>query len=170
MTLRIIIFGFLLCLGRPTWAYIVDGVRILRPQMLTFAKTKLLNQGTLEQNLRGETYLKLPPTYMQKLFSQIPTPGYQLPLVAKISVINDLEAKKLPHLQEVGKTIAFQPLGFYTIMEDNLEYLMLAIDAPELSCIRAKYGLSAKLDNQAFALALGVRKVVAHNELGRQGP
>lgn len=83
----------------------------------------------------------------------------------KVSIFSELEAKNIAKLQELGKTIQFKPLGFYTIVVDDQEFFMLAIEAPELAQIRKKYGLSEQLENHAFNITIGVRKLQAHNEL-----
>lgn len=160
-----ILVGFLtVCLTGTSLGYIVDGSRISLPRMLSYANSKLENHGTIEQASGGLTYLKVSDGYIRELFQQIQTPGYALPNGAKISVINEQEAKNITKLQELGKTITFKPLGFYTIVEDDLEYFKLAVDAPELSSIRQKYGLSEKLENHAFTITIGVRQLEGHNE------
>jgi len=167
---RIIIGILAICFTGVSLGYIVDGSRISRPRMLSYAKSKLQNHGTIEQANSGVTYLKVSDGYIRELFQQIQVPGYQLPDGAKISVINEHEAKNIAKLQELGQTIHFKPLGFYTIVEDDLEYFMLAVDAPELSSIRQKYGLSEKLENHAFKITIGVRQLEAHNEAGSSTP
>lgn len=164
MRARIIVGILTICFNGVVLGYIVDGSRVSRPRMLSYAKSKLQNHGTIEQTNGGVTYLKVSDGYIRELFQQIQAPGYQLPEVAKISVINEQEAKNIAKLQELGQTINFKPLGFYTVVEDDLEYFMLAVDAPELSSIRQKYGLSEKLENHAFKITIGVRQLEAHNE------
>jgi hypothetical protein len=157
-----------LSLCSTCFGYIVDGSRINRPRMLSYAQSKLQNHGTVEQTSVGSTYLKVPDAYIKELFKQIQMPGYEMPNKSQISIINEREAKGISSLHELGQTVQFKPLGFYTIMEDNLEYFMLAVDAPELSTIRTKYGLSEKLENHAFTIIIAVREVKAHDELGKQ--
>lgn len=163
---QIIVAIFIACFCSSAFSYIVDGSRINRPRMLSFAKSKLQNHGIIEQTAAGDTYLKVSDSYIKELFKQIQTPGFEMPGKSQISIINEHEAKGISKLHELGKTIEFKPLGFYTIMEDNLEYFILAVDAPELSSIRTKYGLSDKLENHAFTLTIAVREVKVHNELG----
>jgi hypothetical protein len=166
-----IIVGLLaICCTGASFGYIVDGARISHPRMLSYAKSKLKNQGTIEQANGGVTYLKVSDGYIKELFKQIQTPGYKLPSGAQISVISEQEAKNIAKLQELGQTIHFKPLGFYTIVEDDLEYFMLAVDAPELSYIRQKYGLSEKLENHAFKITIGVRQLEPHVEDGTITP
>jgi hypothetical protein len=114
-------------------AYIVEGTRISRPQMLSYAKNKLQNQGTVEQTANGITYLKIPDSYTKELLQQIQMPGYGPPKQSQIPIIGEHEAKNIIKFSELGKTVRFKPLGFYTIMEDNLEYFVLAVDAPPTS-------------------------------------
>lgn len=160
-----VIIGILaVCFTSVCFGYIVDGSRISRPTMLSYAKSKLQNNGVIEQSSDGIAYLKISDGYIRELFQQIQVPGYQLPSSSNISVINKQEAQEITQLQELGQTINFKPLGFYTIVEDDLEYFMLAVDAPELSLIRQKYGLSEKLENHAFKVIIGVRQLQAHNE------
>lgn len=146
-------------------AYIVEGTRISRPQMLSYAKNKLQNQGTVEQTANGITYLKIPDSYTKELLQQIQMPGYGPPKQSQIPIIGEHEAKNIIKFSELGKTVRFKPLGFYTIMEDNLEYFVLAVDAPELSYLRTKYGLSEKLENHDFKVVIGVRTIVDHDEI-----
>jgi hypothetical protein len=155
-----------LCMSSTTFAYIVDGSRINRPSLLSYAKNKLQNRGIIEQSPNGLAYLNVPESYIKELYRQIHLPGYELPTQAQISIINELEAKNITSLQELGQTIQFKPLGFYTIVVDDQEFFMLAIDAPELSAIRKKYGLSETIENHAFTVPIGVKKIEADNELG----
>ncbi len=161
---RIFVGILTICFAGISLGYIVDGSRINRPRMLSYAKSKLQNYGIIEQTSGGLTYLKVSDRYIRELFQQIQMPGYELPNGAKISIINEQEAKNIAKLQELGQIIKFKPLGFYTIVEDDLEYFMLAVDAPELSSIRQKYGLSEKLENHSFTITIGVRQLEAHNE------
>lgn len=154
------------CLASTSFGYIVDGSRINRPSMLSYAKSKLQNHGVIEQSPEGLAYLKVPESYIKELYRQIHLPGYELPTQAQISIINEHEAKNIVSLQELGQTIQFKPLGFYTIVVDDQEFFMLAIDAPELSKIRQKYGLSDMIENHAFTIPIGVKKLEEHNEIG----
>ncbi len=157
-----------LFVASTSFAYIVDGSRISRPRLLAYAKSKLANHGVIEQNGNGISYLKVSDEYIRDLLHQIQQPDYQLPKAAHISIFSELEARNLSPLKELGQTVPFNPLGFYTIVVDDQEYLMLAVDAPELSNIRKKYGLSERLENHAFTVTIGVRKIQAHNELGNK--
>lgn len=167
---KIMIVVIALCSCGSSVAYIVDGSRINRPHMLSYAKSKLPNQGTVEQTAAGSTYLKVPDVYVKELFKQIQMPGYKLPHKSQISIINEYEAKGISSLLELGQTVKFKPLGFYTIMEDNLEYFILAVDAPELSSMRTKYGLSEKLEDHAFTITIAVREIKVQDQLYRQLP
>ena len=154
-----------LIVSGTSFGYIVDGARINRPSMLSYAKSKLSNRGVIEQSATGLAYLKVPDSYIKELFQQIHIPGYELPSISQISIFNELEAKGVSVLQELGQTIQFKPLGFYTVVVDDQEFFMLAIEAPQLSQIRQKYGLSEQLENHSFNITIGVRKLQAHNEL-----
>lgn len=154
----------MLCLYSTAQGYIVDGTRINRPSMLSYAKSKLQNRGIIEQGLDGLAYLKVPENYITELHRQILLPGYELPNQTQISIINQHEAKNIVNFQELGRTIEFRPLGFYTVVVDDQEFFMLAIDAPELSTLRQKYGLSANLEDHSFNIAIGVKKLTAHEE------
>lgn len=79
--------------------------------------------------------------------------------------MNSNEGKGLGNIQELGRTINFKPLGFYKVVEHNKEYFRLAVDAPELSALRAKYGLSKQLEDHAFHITIGVREINYQNEL-----
>lgn len=159
-------FALMALLGSgTTFGYIVDGSRINRPSMLSYAKSKLQNRGIIEQTTNGIAYLKLSDNYIKELNQQIHIPGYELPAVALVSIFNETEAASIPVLQELGQTIQFKPLGFYTAVVDDQEYFMLAIEAPELAHIRQKYGLTEQPENHAFNITIGVRKLQAHNEL-----
>lgn len=168
MRAKVLIAITAFCLCGNTLAYIVDGSRIIRPNMLSYAKSKLQNHGTIEQAADGLTYLKVPDAYIKELFKQIEIPGYEMTNKSQISIINENESKEISNLLELGQIIKFKPLGFYTIMEDNLEYFILAVDAPELSSIRTKYGLSEKLENHAFTITIAVREVNVHDEIYKQ--
>lgn len=165
MRLQVLIGTLAVLISSTTFGYIVDGARINRPSMLSYAKSKLQNRGIIEQMDNGLAYLKVPDSYIKELHQQIHIPGYELPTATQISIFNELEAKDIAALQELGETVQFKPLGFYTIVVDDQEFFMLAIEAPQLSQIRQKYGLTEQLENQAFNLPIGVRKLQAHNEL-----
>lgn len=154
-----------LCVSGATFAYIVDGSRINRPSMLSYAKSKLQNRGIIEQGPGGLAYVRVPDSYIKELFQQIHIPGYEMANKSQISIFNEYEAKDISILQELGQTVQFKPLGFYTIVVDDQEFFMLAVEAPELSLIRQKYGLSEQLENHSFNIMIGVRKIQAHNEL-----
>lgn len=172
--LKKIMVGLLaFCCCGVNLAYIVDGSRINRPKLLSFAKEKLQNQGTIEQAKNGFTYVKLPDSYVYELINHSYQADFNLPRYktnelkngALISVIAADESRNIQQLQEVGTVVQFKPLGFYTIVDHDKEYFMLAVDAPELSNIRLKYGLSEKLSNHAFSITVGVRQLTAENEL-----
>lgn len=154
-----------LSVSSTSFGYIVDGSRINRPSMLSYAKSKLQNRGVIEQTANGIAYLRVPDSYIKELYQQIHIPGYEMANKAHISIFNEHEAQNISVLQELGQTIQFKPLGFYTVVVDDQEFFMLAIEAPELSMIRQKYGLSEQLENHAFNITIGVRKLEAHNEL-----
>lgn len=154
-------------------AYIVDGSRVNQPRLLSYAKDALENQGTIQQNTNGFTYVQVPDAYITDLLQKVARPGFGIPQFNKsnavssahIVVMTETEARNIKNLRELGQTIRFKPLGFYTIVIHDKEYFMLAVDAPELSAIRQKYGLPEKLDNHAFHLTVGVRNFTAENEL-----
>lgn len=147
------------CMG-----YIVDGARVHQPKLLSYASEQLPNQGTIEQTDDGLTYLKIPEQYITALIKHLPAYSNQAN-DSKIDIIEPTETAKSMKIQELGRTVNFRPLGFYTVVENDKEYFRLAIDAPELSALRAKYGLSKQLDNQAFHITIGVRELKYHNEL-----
>jgi len=154
-------------------AYIVEGLRINKPSLLSYATDKLQNKGIVEQEQDGFTYVKLDEEYIAALIKHSHLPDFNLPTytaeqlknIARIGIIAADESKNIKQLQELGKIIHFKPLGFYTVVDHDKEYFMLAVDAPELSSIRLKYGLSEKLSNHAFAITIGVRQLTAENEL-----
>jgi len=148
------------------WAYIVDGSRVNQPRLLSFAKTKLKNKGTIQQAANGGTYLKISDQYIYDLIRQVKKQGFELPNSgALIDFIAADEAIDLNHMAELGATVEFQPLGFYTIVQDDQEFFMLAVEAPILSSLRQKYGLSEKLEDHEFKLVVGVRQLEKHDEL-----
>lgn len=161
------------CCSGVNLAYIVDGSRINRPKLLSFAKEKLQNQGIIEQARNGFAYVKLPDSYVYELINHSYQADFNLPRYktseprngALISIIDADESKHIKQLQEIGTIVNFKPLGFYTIVDHDQEYLRLAVDAPELSNIRLKYGLSEKLADHAFSITVGVRQLTAENEL-----
>lgn len=165
MRCKILVTFIACCVSGASFGYIVDGSRINRPSMLSYAKSKLQNRGVIEQGPGGLAYLKVPDSYIKELFQQIHIPGYEMANVHQVSIFNENEARSVTLLQELGRTVQFKPLGFYTVVVDDQEFFMLAIDAPELSQIRQKYGLSEQLENHAFNITIGVRKLEAHNEL-----
>lgn len=165
MRTKIAIGTVLLCISSLSSAYIVDGARINRPNMLSYAKSNLQNLGIIEQTANGVAYLKVPDNYINELYQQIHIPGYELPQQTQIFIFNENEAKGIATLQELGQTVPFKPLGFYTVVVDNQEFFMLAIDSPELSGIRQKYGLTEKLEDHAFSITIGVRKIETQDEL-----
>ncbi len=166
---RVVVVILAICFSSASLGYIVDGSRISRPRALSYATTKLENKGVIQQAF-GATYLRVSDDYLRELLQQIQTPGYKMPNSSQNFVFNEQEVKTITHLKELGQTVHFKPLGFYTIIEDDFEYFMLAIDAPELSAIRKKYGLSEKLDDHAFKIAIGVRRLEMHREDGSTAP
>ncbi len=165
MRIQVLIGMAAVMISSSSFAYIVDGARINRPSMLSYAKSKLQNRGVIEQTANGLAYLKVSDSYIKELHQQIHIPGYELPIAAHVSIFDESEAKDVSVLQELGQTIQFKPLGFYTMVVDDQEFFMLAIEAPQLSQIRQKYGLTEQLESQTFNITIGVRKLQAHNEL-----
>lgn len=173
MTLKYIVGIMALCFSTISGAYIVDGSRINQPKMLSYAKHKLENFGTIQQNPDGFTYVKVSDKYITELLRQISRPGFVIPSYAykhpvngaHICVIPEGEAKQVGVLKELGQLVHFKPLGFYTVVLHDKEYFMLAVDAPELSQLRKKYGLPEKLDNHAFHITIGMRQLSIENEL-----
>lgn len=171
---RISLLGtVLLVISSVSHAYIVDGSRVNQPRLLSYAKDALQNQGTIQQNPNGFTYVRVPDSYITDLLQKVARPGFGVPSYtqrnavhgAHIVIMTEEETKNIKGLPELGQTVQFKPLGFYTIVIHDKEYFMLAVDAPELSELRKKYGLSEKLDNHAFHLTIGVRHLTAENEL-----
>lgn len=152
-------------ISQGAYAYIIDGSRINRPSMLSYAKSKLQNRGTIEQSASGLAYLKVPENYIKELYQQIHIPGYEMPRLSVVSIFDEEEAKNVAVLPELGQTVQFKPIGFYTTVVDDEEFFMLAIDAPQLSQIRQKYGLPDQIEDKAFNIVIGVKKREAHNEL-----
>lgn len=147
-------------------AYIVDGSRVNQPRLLAFAKAKLKNEGVIQATANGGTCLKVDDQYLHALIRQVKAQGFEIPKAgALIDFIAPDEGRALSGVAELGTTIRFEPLGFYTFVQDDQEYFMLAVEAPELSHLRLKYGLSEKLSNHEFNLIVGVRTISAHNEL-----
>lgn len=154
------------CVSTSCQAYIVDGSRVNQPRLLAFAKAKLQNEGVVQTAPNGGTCLKVADQYIHDLIRQVRAQGFELPKNgALIDFIAPDEAKDLTELTELGAKIRFVPLGFYTFVQDDQEFFMLAVEAPELSSLRQKYGLSEKLYNQEFNLTIGVRTIRAHNEM-----
>ncbi len=172
MQARILCGIIVLVCSSCSQAYIVDGSRVSQPRLLAYT-SKLDNLGTLEQNAHGITYLRVPEAYIAELLQRVKLPGFEIPSydipdaakATHISIIDSSEKHKVSKLSELGKTIQFKPLGFYTVVYDDQEFLMLAVDAPELSDIRQKYGLPDKFANHAFNIMIGVRRLTAENEM-----
>jgi len=166
MIAKVTLAILMLAISTPNYAYIVDGLRLNQPKLLSFAKNKLQNQGTLRQAKDGSTYLQIADRYTSELIRQAARPGFELPKERpSISVIRESETPNVKALQELGQTVKFKPIGFYTVVQHDKEYLMMAVEAPELDALRKKYGLSAQPDNHAFNITIGVRQLVAENEL-----
>jgi hypothetical protein len=170
---NLVIAALLLLSAGSGAAYIVDGSRVNQPRLLSYAKEALQNQGVLQQNSDGFTYVHVPDQYIQDLLHKVARPGFGIPQFSQnnaisnayITVMTADETKNIKELREIGQTIHFKPLGFYTVVIHDKEYFMLAVDAPSLSEIREKYGLSAKPENHAFNLTVGVRRLTSENEL-----
>lgn len=163
MRSRLIITLVSCFLATTCQSYVVDGIRLNEPELLFFSQNNLKNSGVLAQNLEGKAFLKISKSYNAKVLSKLNKIGF-MPLDTKIPVLNEAEAKKIGKIPEVGETINFIPLEFYTEVIDDKELLMLAIDSPYLREIRNKYGLSDTIQKGAFRLAIGERKIIEHED------
>lgn len=165
MLKQVLSASLIFCLSNTAFAYIVDGSRVNQPRLLSYARDALQNHGTLQQNQEGFAFVQISDEYAQDLLRKMARPGFGIATGAQITVMTPSETKGIKQLRELGQKINFVPLGFYTIVIHDKEYIMLAVDAPELSEIRRSYGLPEKLENHAFNLTVGVRNITFENEL-----
>ena len=145
------------------YAYVVDGLKVHNPDLLKYVREYMPRTGVLKTTSNGFVYVDIDDNYIKQVLKQLRDTNYTLNkgasnIGAHISVMYEDENKN-KKFKEYGKKIKFEPLGFYSVVMDDQEYLMLAIDAPELAKIRTKYGLSSKLNNHAFHITLGVKKI-----------
>lgn len=154
-------FCFLL-INSSVYAYAVDGLRIHNPDLFQYVREYMPRTGTLKTTNKGFVYLDIDDNYVMEILKQLKDSRYTVNrgfsnIGAHISVMVEEESQG-KRIKEFGKKINFNPLGFYSVVMDDEEYFMLAIDAPELAKIRAKYGLHPKLHGHTFHITLGVRK------------
>ena len=150
------------------YGYAVDGFRLHNPDLFNYVKEYMPKTGTLKTTNKGFVYVDIDNNYLIEILKQLKDSNYKINrgfnnIGANIAVISPQEVKG-QRIREFGKKIAFSPLGFYTVVMDQNEYLMLAIDAPELVNIRTKYGLAPKPHGHTFNIILGVRKFVDAKE------
>lgn len=143
-------------------SYIVEGSRVYKPRILSIIQEQSRNVGTIERESDG-IYLKLGPDYLSKIAAFLP--DYTLNKDANIKIFDNKESANLQAIAELGNKSKITPLSFYKMVVDEIEYFMLAVDAPELSALRQKYGHAPQPEDQAFNLVIGQRKLESHDEL-----
>jgi len=152
----------LLLLHGSVYAYAVDGFKIHNADLLQYVQEYMPKSGTLKISNKGLVYVDIDDNYVGEILKQLKDSSYMIHrsvsnVGTHITVMFEAEAKG-KNIKEFGQQINFNPLGFYTVVMQDREYLMLAIEAPELTKIRAKYGLSFKPNGHTFHLAVAFRK------------
>lgn len=143
-------------------SYVVNGLKIHNPDLLQYVQSYMPKTGILQVSNNGYVYLDLDNNYLGEILKQLKDSRYLLKrnvnnIGAHILVMHNAESKG-KQIKEIGQQFKFKPLGFYTVVMDEYEYFMLAIDAPELANLRQKYGLNPKVNGHAFNIIVGVRK------------
>ncbi len=132
-------------------------------QTLIAAKN-LPAEGTLVQKPDGYAYVKVDDRYIHDLFPLLKAVGFEKPPYfrrgdapgAHISVFYEKEHIKA---EEVGKKYLFTLRKIVLVKpKENLFYIVLEVDAPELERLRQKYGLHPKLNRHEFHITIA-RKV-----------
>ena len=155
-------FIFLFLLSYSVYAYTVDGLKIHNPDLFKYVQEYMPKTGTLRVTKKGFVYVDISDNYVSEILKQLKDSRYTMQrnfsnIGTHISVMHEEESKG-KRIREFGKRFSFIPLGFYTVVMDDQEYFMLAVDSPELIKLRKKYGLSPKLNGYTFHITLGVRK------------
>ena len=158
-------------------SYSVDGLKIDEPKLLNIVKQRLPDYGVLRKTNDNLVYLAISNDYSKLLSKQIKLDNFvdlasDGTLGAHILVIDKDELEvddSLSKLTELGSRIKFDLLGFYSVVADNTEYLMLAVDSPELAAIRQKYNLLPDIDGHSFHITIGSRVLTDEDELDDLG-
>lgn len=153
---------FLFWCSYSVCAYAVDGLKVHNPNLFKYVQQYLPKTGTLRATRQGFVYIDLNDNRVMEVLKQLKDSRYVMnrnvsSVGPHISVMCEDESKG-KKIIEFGKKFHFTPLGFYTMLMDDREYFMLAVDAPELVKLRQKYGLTPKLNGHTFHITLGVRK------------
>lgn len=153
---------FLFLLNYSVYAYAVDGLKVHNPDLFKYVQEYMPKTGTLRITNKGFVYIDLDDNHVMQILKQLKDSRYAINrsfsnVGSHISVMYEDESKG-KKIKEFGKKFSFTPLGFYTMVMDDREYFMLAVDSPELAKLRQRYGLSPKLNGHTFHVTLGVRK------------
>ncbi len=111
---------------------------------LPWVKANLPKQGVLHQREDGYVYVKVDDRYIDDLYLNFVPFGYEKPkslVGAHISVINVQEWKDPQPVEEVGQVYTFTIKNFQIVHIDNLDFVAITVEAPDLIKLRKKYGL-----------------------------
>lgn len=152
----------LLLLHGAVYAYAVDGCKLHNLDLLQYVQEYMPSSGLLKTTDQGLVYVEIDDNYVGAILKQLKDSRYMIYRSASIvgphiTVMFAVETKG-KNIKEFGQQIKFKPIGFYTITMADREYFMLAIEAPELIKIRARYGLTPKPNGHTFNLAVAFRK------------
>ena len=162
--------SLLFLIASTSTAFMTDGFKVSNPQLLAYTKNNLSALGTLQKTKQGYVYVTVSEKYITDLLSRLKLPDFVAPryandMGAHISVMYEAETESLGKIAELGEEITFEPLGFYKVVIHDKEFYMLAVDAPKLSYLREKYGLSKKLQGHEFHITIGVKQLTGDYEL-----
>ncbi len=139
-------------------------------EILDYANENLPLFGKLKTDERGFTYLDLENEYIYELLPFLETTGVTNPPYfdgiysngAHISVILASEAHSSVSSEEFEEEIPFTITGCYSVEPENWPQMetiwFLTIDAPKLSEIRTKFGLTPKIQDHEFHITIAVKK------------
>lgn len=124
------------------------------PQLLSLAKT-LPNQGVLKQLNNGYIYLEIAPSYstqlpgllnQQELTFDHPEIGAHV----TVFTVRQVQKQQLYSIPELNNNYTFQITGINRVVTKHRGgsriWYVLAIDAPELMALRAKYGFTRQFN------------------------
>lgn len=142
----------------------VEAERLSWPEIVTFAKANLPQEGVLKVGRDGYIYLKVDDDYIHRLYPLLQLRNFREPPFfrnakspgAHISVIYKNE-NVIP--DEAGKTFHFT-LNKIVIVNPSREvsYVILQVDSQELESLREKYGLPPKLHGHKFHITLAKKE------------
>lgn len=136
------------------------------PEIVTYAKKNLPQEGILVQNPDGFAYLKVDDRYIHDLFPLLglEKEGFTEPPYfrsktapgAHISIFY-VDEKVVP--EEVGQTFPFKLENIVIVKPTkDTSYAVLQVASPELEALRKKYGLSPKLHGHEYHISIAKKK------------